>query len=188
MARINLLPWRERLRQQRKKEFYTVVAVAMALMAGVVFGAHLVVQSHIDFQLQKNSRLQQEIAIFDGMITKINELQKAKENLIQQMDIIESLQIHRPEVVHLFDELVVSIPEGLYLTSLKQGAGTLTLEGIAQSNARVSAFMRSLDSSEWFADPNLQVIRANTRGVDRTRQFVIVVKQTSPLLQSEEAS
>ncbi len=180
MARINLLPWRAELRKQKKQAFLTVTGLAIALMAAVVGAAHIVMQGHIDFQKRKNQRIEQEIAIFNGMISQIAELQRQKEGLVKRMDIIEALQRHRPEVVHLFDELVMRIPDGLYLNKLVQKETQLTLEGIAQSNARVSAFMRALENSDWFKDPNLEVIRANTKGVDRSRQFTLVVQQVSP--------
>jgi type IV pilus assembly protein PilN len=182
MAHINLLPWREELRQQRKKEFFTVVGGMAIVAAGLVLVAHVYVGLLIDAQEVRNNILKQEIKKVEDKIKEISELERKKEQLVARMRVIEQLQSNRPEVVHLFDEIARTVPEGLYLVSLTQKGRTVTIKGLAQSNARVSAFMRSLESSPWFGEPRLNVISANTKGngrVESSREFTLLVAQSS---------
>jgi type IV pilus assembly protein PilN len=179
MAHINLLPWREELRKQRNKDFYTLVGLVAGLMVVIIAAIHLQIQSEIDYQNLRNSFLQKEIQLVEAQIAEIQDLEKKKQQLLSRMEIIERLQSNRPEVVHLFDELANLVPDGLYLRSVAQKSRLLTIQGIAQSNARVSAFMRALDQSIWFDEPNLLVIKAQTQGVDRSRDFTLIVKQAS---------
>lgn len=179
MAHINLLPWREELRKQRNVNFYTLVGSAAGLMLVIVAVIHLQIQSEIDHQNRRNSYLEQEIKIVESKIKKIKDLEKKKQQLISRMEIIERLQSNRPEVVHLFDELAHLVPDGLYMRTVSQKKRLLTIKGIAQSNARVSAFMRALDQSIWFDEPNLLVIKAEKQGFDRAREFTLIVKQAS---------
>ena len=168
MAHINLLPWREELRKERNKDFYTVMGLAVGLMIVIIAAVHLQIQSEIDYQNRRNSFLQNEIKLVESQINEINDLEKKKQQLISRMEIIERLQSNRPEVVHLFDELAHLVPDGLYLASIAQKERLLTIKGIAQSNARVSAFMRNLDQSIWFDEPNLLVIKAETKSEIKT--------------------
>lgn len=177
MAHINLLPWREELRAQRNKNFYTLIGLAAGAMVAIVAMVHLQIQSDIDHQNRRNSLLQKEIKIVDGKINEIKDLEKKKQQLISRMEIIERLQSNRPEVVHLFDELAHLVPDGLYMRSVSQKSRLLTIMGVAQSNARVSAFMRAIDQSIWFEEPNLLVIKAEKKGFERAREFTLIVKQ-----------
>jgi len=177
MAHINLLPWREELRKQRNQNFYTLIGVAAGVMVAIIAMIHLQIQSDIDHQNRRNSLLQNEIKIVDGKIKEIKDLEKKKQQLISRMEIIERLQSNRPEVVHLFDELAHLVPDGLYMRSVLQKSRLLTIKGVAQSNARVSAFMRALDQSIWFEEPNLLVIKAEKKGFERAREFTLIVKQ-----------
>ncbi len=177
MAHINLLPWREELRALRNKNFYTLIGVAAGVMVAIIAMVHLQIQSDIDHQNRRNSLLQNEIKIVDGKIKEIKDLEKKKQQLISRMEIIERLQSNRPEVVHLFDELAHLVPDGLYMRSVLQKSRLLTIKGVAQSNARVSAFMRALDQSIWFEEPNLLVIKAEKKGFERAREFTLIVKQ-----------
>ncbi len=180
MAHINLLPWREELRQERKKEFLTVVGGMAIVAAGLVLVVHVYVGLLIDAQEARNDILKSEIKQVEERIKEISELEKKKEQLIARMRIIEQLQSNRPEVVHLFDEIAKAVPEGLYIESLNQKGRMVTITGMAQSNARVSAFMRSLEASPWFDEPKLSVISASTgkkADVDRSRQFTLQVAQ-----------
>ncbi len=177
MAHINLLPWREALRAERNQQFYTHIGLAAGLMLAIIVAFHLQVQSDIDHQNRRNSMLNKEIQIVEGKIEEIKELEKKRQQLISRMDIIERLQSNRPEVVHLFDELANLVPDGLYMTSVAQKKRLLTIKGVAQSNARVSAFMRSLDQSIWFEEPNLLVIKADKKQLERAREFTLIVKQ-----------
>lgn len=178
MAQINLLPWREEERKRKKNEFYSIVAGAAILMGVIGLAVHVYVAGMIDYQASRNAYLQAEIKKVDEKIKEISELEAKKEQLISRMRIIESLQSNRPEVVHLFDELVRIVPEGLYIQIIEQKENTLTITGQAQSNARVSAFMRALEESPWFAAPALDVISTKQAGAVKFREFTLVVKQS----------
>jgi type IV pilus assembly protein PilN len=185
MARINLLPWREERRKQRQQEFYAILGVVALAAAGVVVLVTLFLGSQIDLQTERNNRLKQEITVLDGRIKKIEELEKTRSRLLQRKAIIEELQASRSQMVHLFDELVRTIPDGVRLNSIKQSGSVLTLEGSAQSNARVSAYMRSLDASPWMKDPDLQIVRADDENAEARYDFILRITLQNPN-QSEE--
>jgi type IV pilus assembly protein PilN len=182
MPRINLLPWRAELRKQRQREFLTLVGFTALVMAGVVALAHFQVETWIEGQSTRNAFLDGEIAKLDKKIQEIKDLEKEKENLLARMRIVEQLQTSRPEVVHLFTELVQTLPEGVYLTGVSQKDRNVTLDGLAQSNARVSSFMRSIDNSTWLGVPDLKRIQAVARKNDAQKlsQFQMSVGQTNP--------
>lgn len=182
MPRINLLPWRAELRKQRQREFLTLVGFTALVMAGVVALAHFQVETWIEGQNTRNAFLDGEIAKLDKKIQEIKDLEKEKENLLARMRIVEQLQTSRPEVVHLFTELVQTLPEGVYLTGVSQKDRNVTLDGLAQSNARVSSFMRNIDSSTWLGVPDLKRIQAVARKNDAQKlsQFQMSVGQTNP--------
>jgi len=158
MPRINLLPWREQERKVRRREFG--VAAGAAVVAALVFalGGKLVYSSWIDAQNQKNNLLRKEIVKVDAEIADIQDLEDRRQRLLARMEIIEKLQRKRPEIVHQFDELVRTVPDGVYLSSLKQTGKKLEIKGVAQSSTRVSTFMRNIDSSTWMDNPELQVV------------------------------
>ena len=159
MPSINLLPWRQALRQRRKKEFFIGIGAAIALAALVTLLAHLTVSSMIDTQHRRNDQLKAEIAELDKAIEQILALEEQKARMIARMEVIETLQSSRPEVVKLFDQVVATLPEGVYLTSLKQTGRKIEFNGVAQSSTRVSAFMRNIDASETLSAPELKVIQ-----------------------------
>ena len=158
MPRINLLPWREQERKVRRREF--MIAAAGAGVAAFLFalGGKLMYSSWIDTQVDKNNYLKKEIGKLDEQITDILDLENRKQRLVARMDIIEKLQRSRPEIVHLFDEVVKAVPDGVYLTQVKQTGKKLEIHGVAQSSTRVSTFMRSIDASQWLDNPVLQVV------------------------------
>jgi type IV pilus assembly protein PilN len=159
MPRINLLPWREQERKVRRREF--LVALGGAALIGVVcvmFGKFILYASWIDAQTAKNTLLRNEIKKLDAQIADIQDLENRKQRLVARMEIIEKLQRKRPEIVHLFDELVKTVPEGIYLTQIKETGKKLEMKGVAQSSTRVSTFMRNIDSSSWMDNPQLQVV------------------------------
>jgi type IV pilus assembly protein PilN len=162
MPRINLLPWRDQQRRERKLAFFIALGVAAGVAAVVAFAAYLLIGSMIDAQERRNERLRAQIKVLDKQIEEINDLEAQKQKFISRMQIIEKLQRSRPEVVHLFDELVKEMPDGTYLTSVKQSGTKLKLDGVAQSSTRVSALMRSISASQWLKDPELEVVQTKT--------------------------
>ena len=158
MPRINLLPWREAQRKERKLAFLVALGIA-ALAAGVTaFAAYLMYGSMIEAQQRRNNNLRAAIRTLDHEIEEINSLESAKQKFIARMEIIEKLQRSRPEIVHVFDEVVRTLPEGVYLTAVKQNGMRLKFEGVAQSSTRVSSFMRNIDGSQWLRNPELEVV------------------------------
>src|SRR6267154_1165862 len=160
MPRINLLPWREQERKIRRREF--MVAAGGAVFAAVIFvlGGKLLYSSWTDAQKEKNNLLTKEIVKLDAQIADIQDLENRKQRLVARMEIIERLQRKRPEIVHLFDELVKTVPEGVYLTQIKENGNKLEIHGVAQSSTRVSTFMRNIDASSWMDNPQLQVVES----------------------------
>lgn len=160
MPRINLLPWRDAQRKERKLKFMVAMGGA-AVCALVVTGAvYLLYNAMIDAQDSRNEMLTQQIKILDRQIEEINDLQKTKQQFIARMQIIEKLQRSRPEIVHLFDQIVKTLPDGVYLTEVTQTGDHLKFTGVAQSSTRVSAFMRNIDASQWMKNPSLEVIQS----------------------------
>ena len=171
MPRINLLPWREQERKVRRREF--MVAAGGAVFAAVVFvgGGKLVYSSWIDAQNEKNALLKKEIVKLDAQIADIQDLENRKQRLVARMEIIERLQRKRPEIVHLFDELVKTVPQGIYLTTIKENGNKLEIHGVAQSSTRVSTFMRNIDSSTWMDNPVLMVVEVRQGLTHRRIEF-----------------
>jgi len=186
ITRINLLPWREELRQEQKKQFAMMAVMTCVLAAAIVGLIHFQMQSKIDYQLSRNSFMSNEIAKVDEEIKEISELKKVRRSLIERMEVIQDLQGSRPSIVHLFSEIVASVPNGVYLESLAQTGSNLLINGQAESNARVSTYMRNLSASEWLKEPNLTVIEVEDITVNRISTFTLTVKQTSPNASEEE--
>jgi type IV pilus assembly protein PilN len=164
MPRINLLPWRDEQRKERHVQFLIAMGGAFLVAGLLTFLGYLMFSSMIDSQQHRNDRLRTEIKKLDKQIEEINSLETSKQNFIARMQIIEKLQQSRPEIVHVFDEIVKTLPDGAYLTSIKQTDQKFRFDGVAQSSTRVSAFMRDIDSSEWLKNPELQVVQADASG------------------------
>jgi type IV pilus assembly protein PilN len=181
MARINLLPWREELRAQQQKDFISGIAAGVLATVAVLIFVHMQIGGSIASQEERNRYLTTEIAALDVKIKEIKTLEALKAKLLARMDVIQSLQGSRPEIVHLFDEIAKTVPEGVYINKFVQSGKDLTLNGVAQSNARVSAYMRKLERSSWLKDPQLNVIEAKGKSSRRsTNNFTLRVKQTRP--------
>jgi type IV pilus assembly protein PilN len=178
MPRINLLPWREGQRKERKLAFLVALGVA-ALAAGVAsFAAYLLYGSMIESQEHRNQQLRVEIKTLDKQIEEINNLEVAKQKFIARMEIIEKLQRSRPEIVHVFDEIVRTLPEGVYLTGVKQTDKRLKFDGVAQSSTRVSSFMRNIDGSQWLRNPELEVVQT-TKASGPGSSFTLTADQVT---------
>ncbi len=177
MPRINLLPWREAERKKRQRDF--MVAMAGAFVTGIVVVGLLIFAyiGMIDHQFERNAELKAEIAELDKSITEINGLERQKERLLARMEIIEQLQKSRPEIVHLFDEIARRLPEGVYLTAMKQSGAAIEVTGVAQSSTRVSALMRQIDSSDWLTDPGVTRVQTTEQGPSRQAEFVVTMRQ-----------
>lgn len=160
MAKINLLPWREEERRQKSKEFGMTAAVVALVGVGIVFAGTRVAQQKMDHQHARNNYLQTEIDKLQKELKEIKELESTKSDLLARMDIIQQLQTKRPQVVHTFQQLAERVPDGVYFQSLKQEKDRIVLQGRADSNARVSTLMRNLDASDWFKQPDLDIIES----------------------------
>lgn len=177
MARINLLPWREAQRKRRQRDFAVAAAIAVVLTALAGLLVHLQFEAWITAQQQRNQFLNDQIALLDRQIKEIQSLEQTKASLLARMNIIQQLQESRPEVVRLFDELVNAIPEGVFVTKVEQTGRDVVLEGRAQSNARVSAFMRNVEGSEWIGNPRLLLIENKDKTGTGLSHFRLSFKQ-----------
>jgi type IV pilus assembly protein PilN len=186
MARINLLPWRAERRKQRQKEFS--ILLAMSALGAVLLSFLLVgyYKAQISGQNERNQYLTDQITLVQKQIDEIKLLDEKKAKLLARKEIIEKLQANRSQMVHLFDSLVRTIPDGVILTSIKQDEDTLTLEGRAQSNARVSTYMRNLEGSGWMTKPDLSIIEAKGEDKALPNEFKLTVKLADPNAPKDE--
>jgi type IV pilus assembly protein PilN len=184
MPSINLLPWRQELRQRRRKEFLVGIVGAVVLAGIVTLIAHLTVGSMIDAQNRRNELLKAEIAELDKAIEQILALEEQKNRMVSRMEVIDTLQASRPEVVKLFDQIVSTLPEGVYLTSVKQSGKKIEFNGVAQSSTRVSAMMRNIDASETLSTPELKVIQTGANAGPGA-QFTLFASQRSAAADDE---
>ncbi len=178
MAHINLLPWREERRQERQQQFIAALIAGFVFAAVVLYGAILYADSLLDEQNARNTFLQTEISKLDVKIAEIKTIDSEREKLLARMNVIQELQSSRPKVVKVFDALVRSVPEGIHLEKVERQGETLTINGVAQSNARVSVFMRNLDNNEEFDNPDLTVIKRTSTKDNAIRKFTLVTKET----------
>ncbi len=194
MPRINLLPWRADLRQKRRNQFFVGLGASLGAAGLAVLASNFVMEAVIGNQNDRNELLKNEITALDKRIEEILDLEAKKERLLARMEIIEQLQRSRPEIVHVFDEMVRTLPDGVRLVSIKQTGRRLEIKGDAESNTRVSAFMRNIDKSKWLTQPDLQVVEvreSGTRGkkgsgpvetgefAGRSSQFTVYANQVS---------
>ena len=186
MPRINLLPWRDQQRKERKLAFFVALGGAAFGALVAAFAGYLLFKSMIGSQEQRNERLRTEIKTVDRQIEEINDLETQKQRFIAHMQVIEKLQRSRSEVVHLFDEIAKTMPDGTYLTSFKEDGKKLKFEGVAQSSTRVSTFMRNISASQWMKDPELEVVESKT-GNTVGNSFVLDASAISTSGDEEEA-
>ena len=191
MARINLLPWRENLRQERQRNFMIALGATAALAVLLVFlGSHLV-ERQIDSQEARNRYLENEIRELDRDIASIERLEATRDNLLARKNVIERLQENRSMMVHLFNSLAQTVPEGIRLSSVKQAGEQLTIEGTTQSETRVSDYMRNIESAEWLHEPDLRIIEAieeDDGGGREPFRFELRARVASPNAVEQEAA
>lgn len=181
MARINLLPWREQLREERKQRFLVALGGTLVIAAGLVVLAGQYLDGAIEQQSARNDFIKKEIAVLDERIKAIKELKERRAQLLERMKIIQDLQGNRPVIGHVFDQLVRTLPDGVYFTELTRSEKVISIAGAAESNNRVSSLMRNLDASEWLVAPNLTEVKAVTAGaIDQANVFQLTVQQTQP--------
>lgn len=186
-TRINLLPWREEHRKQQNIE-YGIYAAAAALVVAALFGlVYLFYIDRTNHQELRNQRLESEIKILDGKLRSIQELEETRKRLKARIDVIQKLQSSRPQAVHLFEEVVVTIPPGIWLTSFKQTQNKITINGVTESNARVSNYMRNLEASDWLSSPELVYLRKSQISDKRgAADFELNVTLINPNVKEEQ--
>ncbi len=178
MIRINLLPHREEKRKARKQQFAVLAGFSVALGALFVWAGHIVIADKVEYQNARNQFLNNQITILDKQIEEIRQIKSKTQELLVRKGVVETLQTSRNEVVHLLDQLVRLLPDGIYLQSVKQDGYKVNLIGYAQSNAWVSTLMRNLESSPWLESPLLIEIKAVTVNDKRLNEFNLNVKLT----------
>jgi len=178
MAKINLLPWREEKRNQQKQDFVAAIGGGVAVTALIFTLVYMQIEEMKEYQQRRNSVLEGEIRVVDKKIKEIKDIEDKKRNLLTKIEVIQTLQESRPQIVHLFDELAKSTPEGIFLTKFKQTGSNLSFSGKAQSNARVSAYMRGVDASPWLESPVLKVIKGKGKQKNvESNDFSMTAKQ-----------
>ena len=187
MAKINLLPWRESQRKEKQQEFFVMLGAGAAVAVLAVLLVHFQVEAKINGQERRNAYLKNEIVVLDEKIKEIKKLDATRRALVERMEVIQNLQATRPGIVHLFDEVVNTLPDSVHLTELTQKGSNISLAGKAESNARVSSYMRNIEESEWMTKPKLSVIATeeNDDGL-RVSSFSLQLAQTNPEADLEE--
>jgi len=180
MATINLLPWRESRRQERKQQFLLGLGATLVGGALTVLLWGVIVNSQIDHQQSRNQYLRAEIALLDQEVAEIRDLQRKRNQLIERMRVIQALQGNRPVIVRLLDQLVRTVPDGVFYTSLETKANVVSIEGVAESNNRVSSLMRRLDASDWLESPNLDAVQSAPDFGEQATTFKLTVNIQLP--------
>lgn len=180
MANINLLPWREALRKERNTDFYILLGLIGVFALVLCLGWYIKNEDSLQSQRDRNSFLEAEVRKLDSKIKEIEALEKERQELIDRMNLIQDLQKSRPQVVHLFDEVVKTLPEGVNLSSIERKGGDLFLKGVAESGPRISNFMRNIASSEWLDKSDLSEIGSDKNSGANRKSFVLKVKVGSP--------
>jgi type IV pilus assembly protein PilN len=181
MARINLLPWREQQREERKKRFLLILACVLVGGIGTLFLADQYLSGAISRQNARNEFIKTEIVSLDARIKEISELKARRKQLLERMKIIQDLQGNRPIIGRIFDQMARTLPDGVYFSEVKMVDKLISISGSAESNNRVSDLLRNLDASDWLEAPSLTEVKANSAGaVDQANTFQLTVRQTQP--------
>jgi type IV pilus assembly protein PilN len=179
MIRINLLPHRAEKRRTRQIQFAALSVISLVLGALLVGFVHAAISSRISYQERRNEYLKQETAILDKQIAEIKKLRDETQSLLERKNVVENLQSTRSDVVHLLDQMLRILPEGVYLKTLKQTGNKINITGYAQTNARISTLMRAIENSPWLDSPSLGVIQASSAGGARVSEFTLTFNLTS---------
>ncbi len=189
MARINLLPCREQLREERKQRFLVTLVGVLIVAGGIVFLADQYLNATITQQNARNDFIRNEISALDSRIKEISELKTRRQQLVERMKIIQDLQGNRPIAARVFDQLVRTLPDGVYFADVKMTGKSISIEGAAESNNLVSSLMRNQDSSDWLTAPNLTEVKAvSADKLDQANTFKLTVQQTLPKDQDEQGA
>ncbi len=185
--KINLLPWREELREQKKQEFLNITVAVLVLAGTIIFGVDRYYNSSIDYQQARNDFLNREISVLDERIAEIQLLQQTRNQLLSRMRVIQELQGNRPIIVRVFDELARQLAPRVFFTDLVMVQDMLAISGVAESNNRISNQLRNFNESEWFEGPNVTAIKANAAFGPQASQFSLTVQQSTPKKEDEES-
>ncbi|MGH2508959.1 MAG: PilN domain-containing protein [Ktedonobacteraceae bacterium] len=180
MARINLLPWRDWERRRLRQRFLLSLVLALVVGIVIIVWATFMVEGAVSNQQGRNQYLRQQVVQLNSKINAINQLKKTREELLARMKVIEKLEQSRPLVVHLFDQLTRTVPDSVYISSVTNKGGDLTIEGVAQSPSGVSAYMQNIANSPWLADPNLKIVRTKRDGKVRRSSFTVTTQLMQP--------
>ncbi|CCG94189.1 PilN domain-containing protein [Marinobacter nauticus] len=186
MAKINLRPWREELRAEKQKQFVVMILGAVIIAGGLAFLWKSDMDSRIAYQQSRNAYIETATKELDKQIKEIENLKRQRDELLARMQVIQDLQGKRPVIVRVFDELVRTLPDGLYYTDLKKAGERLDIVGMAESNSRISNLMRQFEDSEWFANPNLTNVAAADSARSGYSQFNLSVQQRTPEPEGED--
>ena len=180
MATINLLPWREERRQEQKQSFLVALGVVAGVSLLVVVLMHTLVSASIEGQKGRNGYLKKQITELNQQVKEIRELEDKKNDLLERMKVIQDLQGNRPVIVRVFDEMVRTLPDGVFYKSLVRTKDEIKLQGIAESNQRVSSLMRKVDKSDWFASPNLTAVKEKLEYGEQASEFNMLFSISTP--------
>ena len=186
MAKINLLPWREWARERKKNEFLTQLGIVVVFALVLVMGVGVFLEGLIENQQDRNRFVQSRINVMDERISEISKLREEREIMMSRMRVIQELQGNRPVIVHIFDDLVRTLAKGVHYTKINMAGTGLSLDGIAESNNRISSLMRNIESSDWFSSPNLKGIRENSSQGDQASTFQMSAVRVNPRQAAEE--
>jgi len=186
MAHINLLPWRDERRAELKQEFLVILGMVVALGAVIIVVVDLWFSAQIQNQEDRNAYLTQNIAVLNKQVEEIREMQRKRTQLLDRMKVIQELQGNRPVIVRILDQLVRTVPDGVFYTQVNASNNVITIVGIAESNNRVSSLMRRLDASDWFQNPNLEGVRAEPSFGEQATTFNLTVQLQLPSITEQE--
>lgn len=186
MAKINLRPWREELRAEKQKQFVVMILGAAIIASGLVFLWKSDMDSRIAYQQSRNAYVETATKKLDQQIKEIESLKRKRDELLARMKVIQDLQGKRPVIVRVFDELVRTLPDGLFYTDLKRTGDRVAIVGMAESNSRISTLMRQYEESDWFANPNLSNVSAADSRRAGYSQFNLSVQQKTPEPEGED--